>query len=98
MNARPTLLSLVLGVVILALAGPMRLLATVDDDTCVRKGAPTECAAQLVDGGFWLDVSASAVGSVAEPWDEVVLLLAPIFGIPWIANFLRKPKADHPTA
>lgn len=92
MNARPTILSTILGIIALALSGPMMLLATVDDENCPLPGsaAPRACSEQLADGDFWQRVAASGIGSVAEPWQSLTALLLPMFGIPLFLSSIRR--------
>ena len=92
MNARPTILSTILGLIALALSGPMLLLSTVDDENCPLPGsdAPRACSEQLADGDFWQRVAAAGIGSVAEPWQSLTALLLPMFGIPLFLSSVRR--------
>lgn len=93
--ARPTVLSVLIGLLFLALSGPARLLSTVGDDTCIDKqGAEFPCYEKLQDREFWLAVTASGVSSVTKPWDELSYLLLPTFGIPVLLEQIRKRKAN----
>lgn len=93
---RPTLLSTLLGLLALALSGPMTLLATVGGDSCKdTAGVEMRCAELLVDGDFWLDVGASAVSSIAGPWQDLSFLLLPMFGIPVFMEQVRKRKTEE---
>ena len=95
---RPTLLSSLLGLLALALSGPMTLLATVGGDNCKdRAGVELRCPELLARGDFWLDVSASAVSSIAGPWQDLSFLLLPMFGIPVFMEQLRKKRDDSNT-
>ena len=102
MNARPTILSIILGIISLALSGPMILLATVDDENCPLAGsdAPRACWQQLGDGDFWQRVAASGIGSIAEPWQQLTALLLPMFGIPLFLSSIRRagsgPLVEEP--
>lgn len=99
MNARPTILSTILGILAVALSGPMLLLATVDDENCPLSGSdtPRECAQQLTDGDFWQRVAASGIGSVAEPWQSLTALLLPMFGIPLFLSSIRRDGSGPAT-
>jgi len=95
---RPTVLSIAIGVLFLALSGPMALLATVGGDSCIDSDKePVPCENRLVEQGFWLKVTASAVSSVAGPWEGFALLLLPAFGVPILINSVKK-RVDDPTA
>lgn len=98
MNARPTVLSTILGILAVALSGPMLLLATVDDENCPLPGSetPRACSEQLADGAFWQRVAASGIGSVAEPWQSLTALLLPMFGIPLFLSSVRR-NSSGPT-
>lgn len=90
----PTILSTVLGVLFLALSGPMALLATVGGESCTDgQGQPMGCEERLTDGSFWLRVEASAISSVASPWDDLAKLLLPMFGVPVFLDAVRKKGA-----
>ena len=92
MTARPTILSIILGIIAMALSGPMLLLATVNDENCPLPGSdtPRACSEQLTDGDFWQLVAAAGIGSVAEPWQSLTALLLPMFGIPLFLSSIRR--------
>lgn len=100
MNVR--VISAVIGVVALILTGPMTLLATVNDDECqaLRVDGTVEkfaCKDQLVQGDFWLNVTASSVGTVADSYPPLLALIATALGIPWAVTALRnKGNVENP--
>lgn len=98
MNARPTILSSILGILVVMLTGPMLLLGTVNDDNCPDPAAPTvqrECFELLTDGDFHKRVAAAAIAGIADPWQELAGGLLTMFGIPAFLSVVKRDGKDE---